>query len=304
MPGGAEQPDVGPAVAHDGQVRERRAQDLAHHRHRLAPRAPAADPDGHAVAELGHGLGDGRALVHGASPGPGQAWPARGNIVTRRIVSLQEAPRGVSLKTKLLSPYPSLNMPDVVWAGDGRLGGAGAGAGRGLRCEGETRTRGELDRRANRLARAYAALGVRAGDLVTIALPNGCEFYEACLAVWRLGATPNPVSARLPELERRAIVETASPALVVGAPAGERYEPPLACRRASSPAPELRRRAAPRRPSPRHVRAMTSGGSTGRPKVIVDTVPAEVRPREARERHDTRAASRSCPGRSTTPGPS
>ncbi|HVH06879.1 MAG TPA: AMP-binding protein, partial [Myxococcota bacterium] len=74
-------------------------------------------------------------------------------------------------------------------------------------CEGETRTRAELGRRANRLARAYAALGVAEGDLVTIALPNSCEFFEACLAAWRLGATPNPVSARLPELERRAIVE-------------------------------------------------------------------------------------------------
>jgi bile acid-coenzyme A ligase len=43
-------------------------------------------------------------------------------------------------------------------------------------CEGETRTRRELDRRANRLARAYRALGVVEGDLVTIGLPNSCEF--------------------------------------------------------------------------------------------------------------------------------
>jgi bile acid-coenzyme A ligase len=143
-------------------------------------------------------------------------------------------------------------------------------------CEGETRTRRELDRRANRLARAYRKLGVKEGDLVTIGLPNSCEFYEACLAVWRLGATPNPVSARLPELERRAIVETAAPALVVGAPEGERYERPsvgvgfepgVDC--SEEPLPDV---------TARHVRAMTSGGSTGRPKVIVDTVPAEADP--------------------------
>ncbi len=145
-----------------------------------------------------------------------------------------------------------------------------------VECEGEARTRRELDRRANRLARAYAALGVREGDLVTIALPNGCEFFEACLAVWRLGATPNPVSARLPELERRAIVETAAPALVVGAPAGERYDRP--CVQAGFE-PGAEHGDAPLADrTPRNVRAMTSGGSTGRPKVIVDTVAAECDP--------------------------
>ena len=143
-------------------------------------------------------------------------------------------------------------------------------------CEGETRTRRELDRRANRLARAYRTLGVKEGDLVTIGLANSCEFYEACLAVWRLGATPNPVSARLPELERRAIVETAAPALVVGAPAGERYDRP-AVPVGFEPGPECDDAPLPD-VTAQNVRAMTSGGSTGRPKVIVDTVPAEVDP--------------------------
>jgi len=143
-------------------------------------------------------------------------------------------------------------------------------------CEGETRTRRDLDRRANRLARAYRELGVKQGDLVTIALPNSCEFYEACLAAWRLGATPNPVSARLPEIERRAIVETASPALVVGAPPGERYDRPSVAA-GFEPGPGCTDEPLPDVTS-RNVRAMTSGGSTGRPKVIVDVVPAEVDP--------------------------
>ncbi|HEY1281010.1 MAG TPA: AMP-binding protein, partial [Acidimicrobiales bacterium] len=46
-------------------------------------------------------------------------------------------------------------------------------------CDDRTVTRAELDRRTNRLARAYEALGVHQGDLVTIALPNSVEFYEA-----------------------------------------------------------------------------------------------------------------------------
>lgn len=136
-----------------------------------------------------------------------------------------------------------------------------------------------LDRRANRLARAYEALGVRAGDLVTIALANGAEHVAATLATWRLGATPNPVSSRLPERERRAIVELAKPALVVGAPEGESYafaslpagfEPDASL--SDAPLPDV---------VPQHVRCMTSGGSTGRPKLIVDLVPGEKDPEVA-----------------------
>lgn len=138
------------------------------------------------------------------------------------------------------------------------------------------RTRADFDRRSNRLARDYAARGVRAGDRVTIALPNGEEFLEACAATWKLGATPQPVSSRLPPRERRAIVGLAAPALVVGAPADETGDRP------SLPAGHEPDPALPDDPLPEivseSVRAMTSGGSTGRPKVIVDTTPAECDP--------------------------
>jgi bile acid-coenzyme A ligase len=140
-------------------------------------------------------------------------------------------------------------------------------------------TRAELERRSNRLARAYQGLGVRAGDLVTIALPNGIGFLEACLAIWKLGATPQPISSKLPELERRAIVELARPALVVGAPAGEygaRPSVPADFR----PDPALSDATLPD-VTPAHVRAMTSGGSTGRPKLILDLSPAQCDPEVA-----------------------
>jgi len=137
-------------------------------------------------------------------------------------------------------------------------------------------TRAELERRSNRLARAYAKRGVGADDLVTIALPNCIEFYEATLAIWKLGATPQPISARLPERERHAIVELAQPALLVGASAGsygavETLPPEFVpeAGESSEPLPDV---------TPRNARAMTSGGSTGRPKVIVDITPAECDP--------------------------
>ncbi|HEY1853256.1 MAG TPA: AMP-binding protein, partial [Solirubrobacterales bacterium] len=45
--------------------------------------------------------------------------------------------------------------------------------------EGSVIRRGELERRTNRLARAYQDLGVAPGSLVTIGLPNGAAFIEA-----------------------------------------------------------------------------------------------------------------------------
>ncbi len=136
-----------------------------------------------------------------------------------------------------------------------------------------------LERRSNRLARAYRERGVAEGDLVTLALPNGIEFLEACLATWKLGATPNPISSRLPKRERHAIVDLARPALVVGAPTGEYGE------RASLPAgfepgDELDDAPLPD-VVPQHARAMTSGGSTGRPKLIVEKTPALCDPESA-----------------------
>ncbi len=137
-------------------------------------------------------------------------------------------------------------------------------------------TRAELERSSNRLARAYAELGVREDDLVTLALPNGIEFLEACLAIWKLGATPQPISSRLPELERQAIVELAQPRLVVGVEAGA-YGARAQVPAGFAPAAALSDAALPDR-LPRQVRAMTSGGSTGRPKLIIDLAPAQCDP--------------------------
>ncbi len=142
-------------------------------------------------------------------------------------------------------------------------------------CSDRVTTWGEIDRRSNRLARTYAKKGVGEGDLVTLALPNGIEFLEVCLAVWKLGATPNPVSSHLPEPERRAIFQTAEPALLVGVPDGAHPEtatvPPGfdPVDEDDGPLPDV---------VPPSARAMTSGGSTGRPKVILDLTPARCDP--------------------------
>lgn len=143
-----------------------------------------------------------------------------------------------------------------------------------LTVDGQTLTRGELERRSNRLAREFERRGVCEGSFVTIALPNGIAFVESAVAALKLGATPQPVSSRLPRAELAAIIELAAPALVVGVDAAE--FPDVAVVGADfSAAQELSGEPLPVKTA-RHWKAPTSGGSTGRPKLIVAGAAAEI----------------------------
>jgi bile acid-coenzyme A ligase len=130
----------------------------------------------------------------------------------------------------------------------------------------------EFAARVARRAHGLKALGVRAGDFVTIALPNGTEFLETTYAALRLGATPNPVPAKMPMAELKAIVELAKPTLIVGVERddwrGWRTVPQDWAGQGSDDA-------LPDEPS-LYWKAMTSGGSTGRPKLIVSRAPGVV----------------------------
>lgn len=154
-------------------------------------------------------------------------------------------------------------------------------------CDGVTVSYAELDARSNRKARQLSALGIGEGDVVTLALPNGFEFYVTVFAIWKLGASPNVVSAKLPAAELRAIVDLATPRLIIGA-SNARIEgwPYLA---AGTEPGDLPADPLPTRISPRW-KIMTSGGSTGRPKLIVDGRPGVYDPKAAalgREPGDT-----------------
>jgi len=130
-----------------------------------------------------------------------------------------------------------------------------------------TLTRAELESRTNRLARAYLAQGLRPDTMVTIALPNGIEFVEATVAVWKAGAIPQPVSHHMPPVEREGIIDLAQPSLLIGIddPSGEGVPalPPGFEPAAAIPDGPLQPHVA------RSLKAPTSGGSTGRPKLIV-----------------------------------
>ncbi|HXW09145.1 MAG TPA: AMP-binding protein, partial [Steroidobacteraceae bacterium] len=85
-----------------------------------------------------------------------------------------------------------------------------------LTCAGTTLSRAELARRAAARARALRASGVEAGDFVALALPTGPALLELAFGCWRLGATPAPLSHRLPRLELEALLAVLQPRLVVG----------------------------------------------------------------------------------------
>lgn len=130
-------------------------------------------------------------------------------------------------------------------------------------CDGRTLTRAQLDRSTNRLARAYAERGVGVGDYVTMVLPNSVEWIQAAVACWKLGAVPQPLSARLPDAELEGLLGLRPPALLVGREHHGTPSVPMGF----TPDPALSDAGLPEAVSPVW-KAMGSGGSTGRPKLI------------------------------------
>lgn len=127
---------------------------------------------------------------------------------------------------------------------------------------GERWTFGELDRRATALSALLRQRGVVADDLVAFALPNGPEFLALAFAIYKAGATPAPLSAHLPPAERDEIVATMRPRCMLTASDVQHASSPDE----APPAADV--------PVAASWKACTSGGSTGRPKVIVDGRPA------------------------------
>ncbi|WP_375389071.1 AMP-binding protein [uncultured Amnibacterium sp.] len=139
----------------------------------------------------------------------------------------------------------------------------------------EALDRAGLRSRSRRLARVLIRAGVREGDLVAISGGNTVSSVVAVCAIHRAGGTPLPLDARLPVGERRAILDLADPALVLGGePGGVAGRPslPLAPDLAGvddGPLPPL---------AAGSWKAATTSGSTGAPKLVLATAPARVDP--------------------------
>lgn len=114
----------------------------------------------------------------------------------------------------------------------------------------------ELDCAANQMARYYLDHDVSPHRIVTIPLPNSFELVVAMLAAWKIGAIPNPVSSHMPPDELAGIIACADSAIVVNAAdikASKNFSdetlPPVTDHGGE--------------------RALASGGSTGKPKLIL-----------------------------------
>jgi bile acid-coenzyme A ligase len=139
----------------------------------------------------------------------------------------------------------------------------------------EALTYKELFERANRVAQLFGERGAGDSRFVVIGLPNSLEHYLAAFGTWLSGACTLPVRGDLPAAEVKAIVELADPVLVVGSLPGI----------ASSIGAAEINEAANTRPLvelpdlfPSPGKALTSGGSTGRPKIILDPNPLTFQP--------------------------
>lgn len=141
-----------------------------------------------------------------------------------------------------------------------------------ITCGSESLTRAELESAANRLARDLAGCGAGVGDMVTIALPNSTAWFVAFAACWKIGAIPQPVSSRLPPRELTALLDLADPAVAIG------IDPALAGGRPTLPIGHEPDPSVPDEPLPDAIspswKAPTSGGSTGRPKLILSGDPS------------------------------
>jgi bile acid-coenzyme A ligase len=136
-----------------------------------------------------------------------------------------------------------------------------------VRCVDDELTWQELHLRSNRVAHGLLRRGVTPGRLVSLLLPNSVDVVVAVFACFKAGATPQPLSPRLTGTERDEILALADPVVVIdGTTTTVAGLAGLGGTDADLPtvvAPSWK--------------APTSGGSTGRPKIILAGSPAEVR---------------------------
>lgn len=135
-------------------------------------------------------------------------------------------------------------------------------------------TRGEIERRANQVARLLAGRGVGTGSLVAVSLANRPEHFFATYGAWKCGATVLPMRWSLPEWERDRLLSLAGPAAVVTADDLAGRWPAVSPEDIEGSTVLDDAPLADRVPDP--ARAIATSGSTGSPKLIVSAVPGLI----------------------------
>jgi len=127
-------------------------------------------------------------------------------------------------------------------------------------CSADTLTWLQMEQWANRLAE----MGVKQKSFVAINLPNGQEHVVGTLAAYKLGACPMPVSHRMPAAERDQLIALARPAVVLSD-----NDDLKGITRAQMHTLDPYPSTPPTDVVPQPQKAIASGGSTGKPKLIV-----------------------------------
>jgi long-chain acyl-CoA synthetase len=109
-----------------------------------------------------------------------------------------------------LAPYPDRTRIDSL----DQLAGTHADT-PALLFKGATITYGQLDRESTAFAAALAALGVRKGDRVALALPNCPQFFVAEFGIWKIGAVCVPLNPIYSEREIEHILRTVGAGTIV-----------------------------------------------------------------------------------------
>ncbi|MDB5576318.1 MAG: AMP-dependent synthetase and ligase [Bradyrhizobium sp.] len=131
----------------------------------------------------------------------------------------------------------------------------------------------ELDSQSNQLARLYRSLGVGKGDVVALALENGVNYHIAAFATWKLGATPAALSPKLSNAEFAALIELMKPRLLLANLPANLEKPDVQVLRGVADASGFDAAPFPSEVAA-HWKISCSGGSTGRPKIIIHDTPA------------------------------
>ncbi len=157
-----------------------------------------------------------------------------------------------------------------------------------LRLDDGELTYGEVERLAGRFAEALCGLGVRGEERVLIALPDGAEFVGALFGVLKLGAVVVMVNPGRPTAELAALIDySRAGAVVVDAASLESFEAAVAGAASRPPllvaggdagshaafvddGSSAAVASAPTHPDDPAI-WLFSGGTTGRPKAVVQT---------------------------------
>jgi bile acid-coenzyme A ligase len=122
-----------------------------------------------------------------------------------------------------------------------------------LTVDGVSTTTSQLLGASSARASALRAAGAEPGDIVAVRLPNSAEHFATCFGAWMLGAVPMPVPVNIRDAELSDVLDTASVRVIVD-------ESLVVPTHAAPPPPGS---------LPKYSKAMLSGGSTGRSKVIL-----------------------------------